>query len=62
MKVKELIEKLKDCNPDAEVKTEGCDWFGDVGFVDPNYLENGNVFLARSNGDYEDEKLQSISD
>jgi hypothetical protein len=34
MTVKELIQELSKCNQDAEVETEGCDCYGDVGSVE----------------------------
>jgi len=61
MTVQELIEALIGLPRDAEVKTEGCDCNGDIGFV-VSYPDdrtgtnmrpcNGTVFLARSDADY----------
>ena len=55
MKVKELIKILKKCNPEYEVRTEGCDCYGDVEFVNDKYLEN-EVFLGRKDGDISNNK------
>lgn len=54
MKVKELIEALKNCNQDAEVVTEGCDCYGDVAIVSKDHLKDV-VFLGRSGGDADDQ-------
>lgn len=45
MTVAELIEELRKWPADAEVVTEGCDCYGDVGSVAE--LKSGGVLLER---------------
>lgn len=48
MNVRELIEKLEAVkNKDLEVRTEGCDCYGDVADVVVDVVEE-NVYLERS--------------
>lgn len=59
MKVSELIEALKKAPQDAEVTTEGCDCFGDVGkaviWDEPGAKGSVGVMLCRSNSaDFKD--------
>jgi hypothetical protein len=51
MTVLELIEALRQCDPDVEVLTEGCDCEGDVGAVVEQQEQEGTrrwVMLRRS--------------
>ena len=48
MIVSELIEKLSKCPPDAELRGDGCDCYGDVAGV--YIMDDGSVMLARSDG------------
>ena len=53
MTVKELIEKLKTFDPEYEVRTEGCDCYGDVGYVVEIEYGGGKVAgIMRTDGDY----------
>ncbi len=47
MTVKELREALSSYPDDAEIVTEGCDCFGDVGHVQQY---TGKVLLCRTDG------------
>jgi hypothetical protein len=47
MTVRQLIKKLRKCDPDAEVETEGCDCYGDVRKVVKKKKRNA-VLLRRS--------------
>ncbi len=50
MTVKQLREALSSYPDDAEIETEGCDCFGDVGHVQQH---TGKVLLCRTDGMFE---------
>lgn len=43
--VRELIEYLKQCDPDAIVQTEGCDCWGEAGYIE---IYEGYILIARN--------------
>ena len=63
MKVKELIKRLKTVDQECEVSTEGCDCFGDIGYiVQENYEGVSKVFLNRTDGDFYQEEIEGQED
>jgi hypothetical protein len=48
--VRELIEKLNECNPSALVELEGCDCYGDAIDVEPDMgRKTPTVLILRNN-------------